>query len=352
MPFTLRIRIIGELIMKQIEVRILPLTENQFLTTFEHPLTKKKVRQKFLTRKEAQEYKVEIEHQFKRGKVKNYRELTIEELLCLFMEDCPESPFSKKKVHLIDFVDTFGELLLDDLTTPMLRSWLNQIKIENNLQEISVRGLKCEVDTFFAYLVKKEIISESPLKRIYYKKYVPSIKARNILSPDEINDLLRAIKAYSPGYLYPIVKMFAETACKTSELVHLEWSDVNLSKKIIKLKGQNKGQERKVHLSDELIALLSKKEKMSGRVFMTYYKEPFTSKKVILAINEFKLKTRYSLKWCPMDLRHSFAVNYLSKGGDIRELQMILGHYNVFETKRLYGEAMVKNIAENSVSPY
>ena len=74
--------------MKQIEVRILPLTENQFLTTFEHPLTKKKVRQKFLTRKEAQEYKVEIEHQFRRGKVKNYRELTIEELLCLFMEDC------------------------------------------------------------------------------------------------------------------------------------------------------------------------------------------------------------------------------------------------------------------------
>ena len=55
----------------------------------------------------------------------------------------------------------------------------------------------------------------------------------------------------------------------------------------------------------------------SAMPFITYYKEPFTSKKVILAINEFKLKTRYSLKWCPMDLRHSFAVNYLSKGGDI-----------------------------------
>lgn len=43
-----------------------------------------------------------------------------------------------------------------------------------------------------------------------------------------------------------------------------------------------------------------------------------------------------------MDLRHSLAVNHLSKGISLKELQYMLGHENVFTTKQLYGEAASK----------
>lgn len=39
--------------------------------------------------------------------------------------------------------------------------------------------------------------------------------------PHEIERLLAALKRYSPGYLYPIVKLFAETGAKVTEVVQL-----------------------------------------------------------------------------------------------------------------------------------
>ncbi len=75
---------------------------------------------------------------------------------------------------------------------------------------------------------------------------------------------------------------------------------------------------------------------------MTYYKEPFTKPKLARLVNEFKIKTRCEIQWTLMDLRHSFAVNYLRSGGDIRKLQYSLGHENIYDTKRLYSEAIIK----------
>jgi len=38
------------------------------------------------------------------------------------------------------------------------------------------------------------------------------------------------------------------------------------------------------------------------------------------------------------DLRHSFAVNFLKAGGDIRDLQKILGYAHLRMTEELYGQ--------------
>ncbi|MAZ48550.1 MAG: hypothetical protein CME65_08300 [Halobacteriovoraceae bacterium] len=338
--------------MNKLKVRIMPLSDRQFLVSFTHPLTKKTERRRFLTRLEADEYRKKVEYQFRQKRVESYHSLSVEELICLNISENPASPFNRKKTHLIDFTETFGDFLIDDLTTPMLKSWLNQIKLENNLKDISVRGIKCEVDTFFAYLVKKEIISESPLSRIYYKKQVPSLKARNLLSPNEIQELLAALHEYSPGYLYPIIKIFTETAAKTSEVVELKWRDINLDLGTVTFGGGQKSQKRVLKLSLELVDILSKKANKKGNVFMTYHKEPFTSKKLTLAINEFKRMNLYKGPWCPMDLRHSFAVNFLSQGGEIRKLQELLGHDNVYDTKRLYGESIKKQISTKAKCPF
>lgn len=337
---------------QEFTVHIYPVKAGYFLTTFIHPLTKSKVREHFKTKEEAKAYKEQIEHKFKRRRVENYRELNLEELLALYIQEKPKSEFNRsKRIHMSDFFATFGGLKLDEISTDNLKAWLEQIRMENNLQEISLRGIKCELDRFFKWLVEKEVISESPLTAIFYKKHVPSLKTRTLLSEEEIAKLLSTIKAYSPGYLYPLIKFFAETAAKTTEVLDLTWDDLRLDTGMVKLKRTKTSQERALKLSDELMDIFRKKKDKKGLLFATYYGEAFTKNKIRRVTDEFKSKKLYDGDWNQMDLRHSFAVNFLSKGGNIRDLQYILGHDNVFQTKQLYGEAVTKKLRQNFVNP-
>ncbi len=339
--------------MQDFQVNVYPLRDKNFLTSFVHPLTKRKVRQNFSSRLEAQEYSQQVEARFKRPKPENFRELTIEELVVYFMSERPQNNhFVRSKRHLFDFIETFGQFKIDDLTTDAFRVWLDQIQRENGLKDITMRGLKCQIDTLFAFLEEKEVISESPLSRIYYEKIAPPLKARNLLSEEDIEKLLTAIQGYSPGYLFPIVKMFVETGAKVVEVIELGWKDVDLQNGIIHFRSREKSQERKLKISNELVSDLAKKKRQSTTVFLTYYKEPFTRSKLTRAVNEFKDKELYKGEWGPLDLRHSYAVNFLARGGDMRELQRILGHNNVFDTKRLYGEAATEKAARDVANPF
>lgn len=114
-----------------------------------------------------------------------------------------------------------------------------------------------------------------------------------------------------------------------------------------------KYQERILKVSEELTSLLEHKKQKNGLVFMTYYKEPFTKNKLARLINEFKITSKHPLKWSFMDLRHSFAVNFLATNKDIKRLQYILGHNSIYDTKNLYGKILEENSDHKQIqNPY
>ena len=189
------------------------------------------------------------------------------------------------------------------------------------------------------FLIEKEIISESPLREIYYRKTTPDAITRNHLPDQEIEKLLGAVKKYSPGYLYPIIKLFAETGAKVTEVIELKWDQVDCVRRSVYFQGTEKSQGRAVPISEELASLLAKKQRESGVVFKTFYREPFTRTKLTRTINEFKAKGFYRRPWNLLDLRHSYGANFLAQGGSLADLQKLMGHANVFDTKRIYGDS-------------
>lgn len=326
--------------MENFIVSIYPSTEGHYLTSYVHPITKKRIRTYFQKKSEAEAFKNQIESKFKKSKMASYDDLLIEDLVIQFAHEKPKSTFAKMKRYTSDFTATFGHFKIEQLTSSALRTWLDQIQRENNLKEITMKGIKSDFEPFFSFLIQKEVISESPLAHIYYKKEAPEIFSRNILSEVEILNLLQEINEFSPGYLYPMIKLIAETAIKPHELTDLIWTQVDFDKKEVLFPRSLKNQERKIKISDELVNFLEKRKKSSGLVFLTYYKESFTKAKLARLINEFKIKTKSKIKWTPLDLRHSYAVNYLKAGGEMKTLQYLLGHNNVFDTKQLYGEVV------------
>ncbi|MFP5491657.1 MAG: tyrosine-type recombinase/integrase [Bacteriovoracia bacterium] len=338
--------------MNEFQVNIYPIQDGTFLTSFTHPLSKRKVRKAFTSRELAKGYKEEMEIKYRRKHRSHYQELTLEELIMIFIDEKPRNAFAKSKIHIMDFVSTFGEYQVSELTSDSFKVWLDQVQKEYKLRDITMRGLKCQVDTLFSFLVDKDIISESPLSKIYYQKYVPSVKSRNILTSSHIEDLLTSIKSYSPGYLYPMIKLISETASKNKEVVDLKWNDVNLEKGTIHFVENKAGKERTLPISEELVTLLKNKPKKTGVLFWTYYNEPFTTNKFHRLVTEFKLANLYKGDWTPLDLRHSFAVNFLSRGGDMKELQYILGHGVLSDTRRLYGESAKEMITKAITNPF
>lgn len=337
--------------MQDFTIAIYPSQNKTFLASFIHPISKKRVREYFKTKEEAITYKNQTEIKFKKSRIENYQELSLEDLLVFFLQENPKSDFRKAKRYLVDFIETFGSYKLDELTTDAIKAWLDLIQQENKLKDITMRGIKCSIDTFFAYLVKKEIISESPLTTIYYKVTTPDLKTRNLLSKEDIDDLLVKSKAFSPGYLFPILKLFAETAAKPSEIIDLNWKQIDFERKEILFPNSDNIQERRLKISDELISIFERNKKSIGPVFLTFYKEPFTKNKLRRLVEEFKIKTGNKKPWTPMDLRHSFAVNFLLENGDARRLQHILGHKNVHDTRKLYGEALKVKMQKRVFSP-
>ena len=89
------------------------------------------------------------------------------------------------------------------------------------------------VGSFFIYLVKNKIIDKSPLEDLHYLKRTTVFHPDHLLTTPEINELLEQIKIYSPGYLYPIIKMFAETGARTTEIVNLNWDDIDFKTRIV-----------------------------------------------------------------------------------------------------------------------
>lgn len=123
-----------------------------------------------------------------------------------------------------------------------------------------------------------------------------------------------------------------------TEIIELKWDQVDCIKRTIEFVGTDRSQSRTLPISEELAMFLSKKQRQNGFVFKTYYREPFTRVKLSRAINEFKGQGLYKRDWNLLDIRHSFGVNFLTQGGTLQELQLLMGHANVFDTKRIYGQ--------------
>ena len=334
--------------------------DQKFIVSYRHPLTQIRTRQSFTDQDDAQKHKEELKRKFECKDIlfSRYEELTIEELLIYFVKEAPNKVFSPGQMHFIDFFETFGGFRLCEVTPKELKNWIDQVQKENSLKDITAKGLKSKLNTFFNFLKDREIISESPLSTLYYNIKTKPLNSRNVLLPHEIKSLMKSLKEYSPGYLYPIIRMFSETAAKSKELVELTWKQVDLEKKLVSFPKGERVQERTLEISDELVEMLRLKTRgenpdLQKKVFLTYYKEPFTGNKLRRAVLEFRQKGHYKGKdWVIGDLRHSFAVNFLTQGGNMRELQRILGHWNVYETKKLYGKAAKDRITKEVIDPF
>jgi site-specific recombinase XerD len=242
-------------------------------------------------------------------------------------------------------------LKLMELTTDKLRSWIDRMRIEKNLSESTSYSKKVVINIFFRDLVKKGILSASPVDGVFYeKRSIEDMRKPIVLSETYLSELFTKAKEYSPGVFYPMLLTFVETGAKSAEMIELTWKAVDFKKGTITFPGDKMLSERTIAISDTLQEGLAKKRHVLDYVFTSLYDQKMTKRKISAYINDFKEHYGITEKWMYYDLRHSFAHHFISNGGDPKRLRELLGLKSHQTLETVYTKRPIKRIGLSS--PY
>jgi len=145
---------------------------------------------------------------------------------------------------------------------------------------------------------------------------------REPLEDDEVFLLRKSCKSFDEEF---VVNVLLETGMRVSELANLREDNVSWQRNCISLIG--KGNKRRVIPMSSLTRFYltqvfsrNSKVKLAVRTIQKYVKNVAERSRIMKVVS-------------PHVLRHTFAVTYLHKGGNLRALQAILGHSSIMTTE-------------------
>ena len=159
------------------------------------------------------------------------------------------------------------------------------------------------------------------------------ISAENIISFDDYKKLLSRLKQDKNDSGYWMVKYFAETGMRVSELVKVKAQDV--SKGFVET--QTKRKIRRIYFPETLLTESAeyRMSRRDGFLFVGRYGKPLTQEAIRIRLQSYAKK--YGIRKSvmhPHSFRHLYAIQFLKYDKDITLLADLMGHSNIATTAR------------------
>ena len=267
-----------------------------------------------------------------------------------------EKGLSKNTVHSYENdINSFSKWSLKYLGQPikkLLKADVNQyisFLFKQGLKSSSVNRKISTIKSFYIYLIKKKIITFSPVEDISMPKketYLPvsmsEIEVEKLLNSPKLNiNIERRDKA--------MIEMLYATGMRISELVNLKLTDIDNKRLVVKVLGKGK-KERLIPYgeaaADALNSYLNDREKSNIKeTFLSNRGTKITRgafwNRIKIYLNRENLKASIS----PHTLRHAFATHLLNRGADLRSVQILLGHSDL-STTQIYTHIAKQRLGE------
>ena len=257
-------------------------------------------------------------------------------------------------LDLENFFKTFNGSI-ESCTKKDILTYISSI---NGLEVSTVNRHISSLKSFFNYLVDESIIKVSPIEEVSSLKKTK--KLPKYLSISEVDKLLNIPLNSEFDYRNKaMLELMYGTGLRVSELVSIEYSNIDFENSIIRVNGKGK-KERiiplgevasyylKVYLSDYRSKLL--KRNTYNQVFLNNHGKPITRQGFNYILENIRELTGIEKEITPHVLRHSFATHLLEGGADIRSIQEMLGHENI-STTNIYTE-VVNDVLRSNYEMY
>lgn len=266
---------------------------------------------------------------------RNKPSITFGEMANLYWEHYARTKKSARTTwpYVKKLSEAFGEKRLDQISVLDIAAYLNRLKAK--LSPAAVNRYHAFLSSIFYRAIDWEKFSgHNPACKV--KKSQEDNKRLRYLSQEEMGALLK--KAHPR--LFPALVCAMMTGMRKSELLGLDWENVDIERGFIYILKSKSGKKREIPISSKLRqVLLSLEPKKSGSVFQL--PEIMMRRYFDKALKEAGIR---DFRW--HDLRHTFASHFVMRTKDIPALQSILGHATPQMTQR-YAHLANSHLAVN-----
>lgn len=332
-----------------VKPKIYKLKSGRYQVSYFNASIRKRVRKKFASHAEADGFVEDLYSKFIVFQSYSSAE-SIEIWMRRYLEMNPKAFIVRQGNPLMkSFIKTFGYSPAMSVSQEAISAWLENFQENRKLSVKTMPNIKSAVNQFFQFIVDSKALAENPMTDIKRLAGLPP-KERTVLTESEINELLSKLRELSPDIIYPVIFLLAYTGARLGEILSLKWTDVHFELSAIQLLWTKNGEDRLIKVSAEVLDFLRALPRIDENVVISFYGRAWTQSQYRKRFNKIRRKLRFDRYWCNHVLRHSFATNYLIRGGDMLELQKHLGHKSLKMTVDLYGRMKSHDI--DNVSPF
>ncbi len=244
-------------------------------------------------------------------------------------------------------IDTYGNNLkqLDKFLNKDLLK-ITEKDLENfifnlNLKASSISNYLSTYKSFYNYYIKINKTNSNPAILIDSPKLEHKLPI--YLTNEEIDELLNIkINNAFDARNKSLLELLYSSGIRVSELVNLEFKNIDLNECIIRVMGKGK-KERIVPINDIAIYYLKiyvkeyrhvlVKKEQNNYLFLNNHGKKMTRQGVYKMIKKISLEKDIKKDVSPHTLRHSIATHMLQNGADLRIIQEFLGHSDISTTQ-------------------
>jgi integrase/recombinase XerC len=250
--------------------------------------------------------------------------------------------------QFIAWAERSGTIDAEQVTPAIIRAYLVELS-ERGLARTSRARKIAALRSFFAFLVRQEVIVQSPVTGVRSPKLdrrlpkylrTPEIDALMAAPVNERSDSSMAMRDIA------LLETLYASGMRAAELVGMNMEDIDLdsgfatvtgkgSKQRVAIIGSKAQEALGIYFAHGRPVLLNRNPKRRSErgVFLNRFGARLSDRGVRLLFDKYCASTSSLLKITPHVLRHSFATHLLSNGADLRFVQELLGHASIATTQ-------------------